>query len=258
MNIQEKLRNLQYKFLDPYLKNKDSLHREITTLFRNLLIQTSEPYYCTKCRRTHHRGKVYEKHKKPEYAIPDYPHMKSPKVASIELHQIVGIYYAKSGDYLEKLEKGEPLRLKREPDNPYDECAISVWHYKKRLGYLSRNENKELFKKMDHQVIDCYLGNPCTCNRLKRANIEVHTFNKHKFNAFVSGCLEILRQEPENENLFEQVTDNLRILGFRAKKVLEAGKQTKTTQKVLRKWEEIHTIFLPNQFLVGTKLSIIL
>ena len=48
----------------------------------------------------------------------------------------------------EKLRPGKRLKLKSEPDNPYDPNAISVWCGKTKIGFVPRAKNAELAKML--------------------------------------------------------------------------------------------------------------
>lgn len=62
--------------------------------------------------------------------------------------KIAGIYYYVNKDIV--LLEGDKLKLKREPDNEYDEYAIEIFTIKdKKLGYIPRNKNKILARLMD-------------------------------------------------------------------------------------------------------------
>ena len=49
-----------------------------------------------------------------------------------------------------KLKKGQPLDLKREPDNQYDDFAIAIYNGQgEKLGYIPRDRNEMLARLMD-------------------------------------------------------------------------------------------------------------
>jgi len=65
---------------------------------------------------------------------------------------IAGFYYYEGEKVVKRLRKNEPLVLKREPENPYDENAIEV--YTKdgvKLGYIPRSLNPVPAALMDEK-----------------------------------------------------------------------------------------------------------
>jgi len=47
------------------------------------------------------------------------------------------------------LQKGSEVYLEREPNNPHDNNAISVWFKREKLGYIPQSENINLARRMD-------------------------------------------------------------------------------------------------------------
>lgn len=101
--------------------------------------------------------------------------------------QIVGIYYTNNGEYLSKLPAKTQLDLQLEPENRYDEFAISVWHIDKKLGYLPRKKNKPFYHAMisNDLSLTCLLGCYIPSSDRKyygggfqpeRADITIHTY----------------------------------------------------------------------------------
>lgn len=101
--------------------------------------------------------------------------------------QIVGIYYTKNGKYLANLPSKTVLELRSEPNNRYDKFAVSVWHNKKKLGYLPRKQNEPFFKALNSNNISlsCLLGSYIPSSHKtnygkkfqpERANITIHTY----------------------------------------------------------------------------------
>lgn len=60
-----------------------------------------------------------------------------------------GIDFYEYGDVFEKIEAETALILKREPDNEYDELAISVYFGPNKIGYLARGFNRIPARLMD-------------------------------------------------------------------------------------------------------------
>jgi hypothetical protein len=45
---------------------------------------------------------------------------------------------------LDKLEPGTHVKLKAEPDNPYDTCAVALYYKNTKIGFIPRDMNSEL------------------------------------------------------------------------------------------------------------------
>ena len=69
--------------------------------------------------------------------------------------RLLETYVAAMGNHaspaaVENLRAGDPVVLRREPDNSFDRRAVSVWTADgERLGYVPRIENKALANMMD-------------------------------------------------------------------------------------------------------------
>jgi len=50
------------------------------------------------------------------------------------------------------LEEGFALRLIRQQENPYDFCAVEVYHDNHKLGYLPRSDNRIIARMMDQGI----------------------------------------------------------------------------------------------------------
>jgi hypothetical protein len=65
---------------------------------------------------------------------------------------IAGFYYYEGEKVVKRLRKNEPLVLKREPGNPYDENAIEVYTKEGvKLGYIPRSLNPVPAALMDEK-----------------------------------------------------------------------------------------------------------
>ena len=74
--------------------------------------------------------------------------------------EIVGVYYTHNGHYLKSLPLKTELELHREPNNPHDRYAISVWHDNKKLGFIPKPASKIFFLALDDSslTLTCLLG----------------------------------------------------------------------------------------------------
>lgn len=55
---------------------------------------------------------------------------------------------------LASLPQGEPLTLRREPDNAHDPRAIQVWARDHLIGYVKGSQNRDLAMAMDALMIE--------------------------------------------------------------------------------------------------------
>lgn len=62
---------------------------------------------------------------------------------------IAGYVYYDGPDIEESLRAGQPLELRREPQNEHDEKAIEIYSGNYKLGYISRGDNSILARLMD-------------------------------------------------------------------------------------------------------------
>jgi hypothetical protein len=67
----------------------------------------------------------------------------------IQRAQLAGFQYHQGAMVWHQLQTGEPIRLKREADNPYDPNAIALYWRNHKLGYIPRRENKTLAGMLD-------------------------------------------------------------------------------------------------------------
>ena len=63
---------------------------------------------------------------------------------------VAGTRYYQAAKVADRLSEGQPLRLRRQPDNPHDKLAIEVLTEDGvKLGYIPRHENAILARLMD-------------------------------------------------------------------------------------------------------------
>jgi len=58
-------------------------------------------------------------------------------------------FYPGASEWLVRLAPGQPLRVEREPNNPYDANAISVHIFSQKLGHFPRGFAVEVAPLMD-------------------------------------------------------------------------------------------------------------
>jgi hypothetical protein len=64
-------------------------------------------------------------------------------------YSIVGMEHAKSNDIVVGLKPGTDVTLLREPGNPFDPLAVSVWVEGRRIGYVPKKQNSLLSHQID-------------------------------------------------------------------------------------------------------------
>lgn len=67
---------------------------------------------------------------------------------------LVGMKHRGTEEFVaETLEAGEPLTIKREPTNKFDNRAIQVWARGRHIGYVASSQNKTLAAEMDAAAV---------------------------------------------------------------------------------------------------------
>ncbi len=62
---------------------------------------------------------------------------------------VAGFRYYEGEKVWSMLREGDPLELRREPDNPYDPKAVEVLWKGRKLGYVPRRDNTVIAQLMD-------------------------------------------------------------------------------------------------------------
>ena len=65
---------------------------------------------------------------------------------------LAGFQYHNGKQLWDDMKVGDTLALQREPDNPHDANAVSVYWNGQRLGYVPRRENTDVARQMDRGV----------------------------------------------------------------------------------------------------------
>lgn len=97
--------------------------------------------------------------------------------------KVSGTRYIDDKSVFHTLQKNDILKMKREPDNRYDENAIALYFNDRKIGYIPRKQNKDLSmllktgwgKIMSAHVIECE-GNP----EDKNVTIEINMKRCHE------------------------------------------------------------------------------
>jgi HIRAN domain len=66
-----------------------------------------------------------------------------------ELYAIVGMKFRGTEGLVAALPNGEPLELKREPENEADVRAVQVWARGQHVGYIRAAQNAKLAHALD-------------------------------------------------------------------------------------------------------------
>jgi len=83
---------------------------------------------------------------KGQYTEPMRDHKKHEHVLDV---QLAGFQFHDGSKMWNDMHEGDDLSLKREPNNRYDEKAISIFWRKNKLGYVPKFQNKNLAQMMD-------------------------------------------------------------------------------------------------------------
>lgn len=67
----------------------------------------------------------------------------APSVARYVLQRspVRGFHYRQPPELLRRLQLGDSVTFKAEPDNPHDSKAVMVWWQNQHIGYLPREDN---------------------------------------------------------------------------------------------------------------------
>jgi hypothetical protein len=65
------------------------------------------------------------------------------------LYSMVGMKYHKALTIVANMQRGTPLILRRDKENPVDSNAVGVWHEGKLIAYVKATEATELAQAMD-------------------------------------------------------------------------------------------------------------
>jgi hypothetical protein len=67
----------------------------------------------------------------------------------VQSSPLAGFRYYAAGELWPRLRVGDPLELRREPDNPHDRNAVAVAWRGRKLGYVPRSANAALAWGLD-------------------------------------------------------------------------------------------------------------
>lgn len=62
---------------------------------------------------------------------------------------VAGLRHHQGERFCKQLNLDEELRLRREPQNPYDANAVSLWFQGRKIGYLPRTVNPTVARALD-------------------------------------------------------------------------------------------------------------
>lgn len=65
------------------------------------------------------------------------------------IYTLVGMHHQKATGIVARMRNGEPVTLKREPDNAYDPNAVKVFLGDQALGYIKGTEAVVLARQLD-------------------------------------------------------------------------------------------------------------
>ena len=69
---------------------------------------------------------------------------------------IAGFQFYDGESIIDKLKKGDLLKLIAEPKNPFDEYAVMVKYQDKQIGYIPRSDNRHISRMLVQGIqLDC-------------------------------------------------------------------------------------------------------
>ena len=69
---------------------------------------------------------------------------------------IAGFTYYNGVDVFENLKIGAQLKLKAEPENPFDPNAVAIYYQEEKLGFVPKDENEMLRKFLNLGYTDLF------------------------------------------------------------------------------------------------------
>ena len=95
---------------------------------------------------------------------------------------IAGFSYWDGAEVFSELQIGSELVLKREIDNRFDVYAVAIFFKEFKLGYLPREENREISKLLDAGYVDAFVIriNRISCTEHPENQIGIVIHLKHK------------------------------------------------------------------------------
>lgn len=102
---------------------------------------------------------------------------------------VAGFVYYDGPSLLHSLKPGAPVRLQREPANPYDPRAVEVYCGTAKLGYLPRSNNPVIASLMDqHFGLQAEVSDVCSDkDHYRPVGIEIFTLQPVTDQPCVSG-----------------------------------------------------------------------
>ncbi|MDO5091013.1 MAG: HIRAN domain-containing protein [Cardiobacteriaceae bacterium] len=76
--------------------------------------------------------------------------MRKPVIAQLPIR---GLKHYRAGDLADIMQRGDPLTLQREPDNPHDKNAVMVLWHQNKIGYIPASKAEQV-----QQLISRYGG----------------------------------------------------------------------------------------------------
>lgn len=89
------------------------------------------------------------------------------------LYTMVGMKYRGSESIVAAMTPGEPLTLRREPDNPHDRTAVAVYSGRSHIAYIRATEAAVLAREMDSKQMPSINGAfRVTANRWPQVEVD--------------------------------------------------------------------------------------
>ncbi len=69
---------------------------------------------------------------------------------------VAGFQFHEGMDYLEEMKEGDLLKLEREPDNAYDDCAVALYWNEHKTGFVPAHTNEMLSYLLDADALSLF------------------------------------------------------------------------------------------------------
>ena len=113
-------------------------------------------------------------------ALPEIPQDKwiSSPWKILQISPVAGFRYYQGEALWSQLQEGQMLKLVREPNNPYDNCAVRIDWQEYQLGYIPRMDNTAISQLLDRKekMSALIIGLKKSNNPWERIRMEVKWF----------------------------------------------------------------------------------
>lgn len=109
--------------------------------------------------------------------VQDVPRLDTRTILLLKAN-VAGFRYYSGEKVWARISTGDPVILRREPSNPYDNGAVAIYWHNDKLGYLPREENPVIARLIDQGApVDAHIirknAAGCTWEKLE-VKVELH------------------------------------------------------------------------------------